>query len=289
MSVEMPRADKVREVDANEILSSNNYIPPLKRAVIQSTSNGKERREETKDDNRRDGFETEQIGERLPPFVDNYDHFSFWDEKRGKRYRAVAAKSLLRAGKMMSATKSRTRSRQNSFDDSEQSLETDESSRSAPAGQFFSLHNRLVVPSDKRNWQFDREQTEEKVLSDRNALDLSRSTAVLDRQDSFDVDAADKVKPIAKKGGPFDSIGGGLIPMKRSPFDSLGGGLIPMKRGLFRSTGGRLTPMKRNPFDTLGGGLIPTEKRVIDSIGGGLIPGKRVELNTAADSDVDKN
>lgn len=90
----------------------------------------------------------------------------------------------------------------------------------------------------------------------------------------------------------FDSLGGGMIPLKRplysgtSNFDSLGGGMIPpLKRGADRAAtlADRDTlddlsigVKSRRRFDSLGGGYIPVRRRrYFDSLGGGMIPPKK--------------
>jgi len=90
----------------------------------------------------------------------------------------------------------------------------------------------------------------------------------------------------------FDSLGGGLIPLKRqlyggtSSFDSLGGGVIlPRKRGSQPAKGPTVARKEtlenlaigvksRRKFDSLGGGYIPV-KRQFDTLGGGMILSKR--------------
>lgn len=154
---------------------------------------------------------------------------------------------------------------------------------------------RVAARNEERFWLTDpdnsrRHQDDVNEQDDRDARNLPQG-ADLDRRHQRS----------------FDSLGGGLIPIKKQ-FDSLGGGVLPIKRSSSdksdnrqRTVGGesaedlqRQLNMMEKQFDTLGGGHIPprnglvdvedksvaensrdefdVRRRNFDSLGGGLLP-----------------
>lgn len=135
---------------------------------------------------------------------------------------------------------------------------------------------------DRRHHYDGDSRTETEASDPKSAFDyLSDEETDHDYQDK----RSQEIGGESRQHRSFDSLGGGLIPIKRQ-FDSLGGGIVPITRKSSReSTGLRSKHLERSAVGKTDhvNRWLKSAKRQFDSLGGGMLPIKRRSRSKSVD------